>query len=212
VLSGWEVTHIQHATIEPPPSPTAAQVFCSQPGKSRTATTEARPGSQVPGLSQSPVCSTHLFYPDMPLPALRMRLRPRCRQGTRPGWLYSSWTLYPTTWNHARMGHWRLGVHMESQFFFFPPELPLISKPKLDGALPAHANLPPPRPDPAIWPGNSVQPTNGCQHQGTQDPLPAHLQQRRKIPPHPGAAPLVCSICRTHHPRQREFNKIKQLA
>lgn len=49
-------------------------------------------------------------------------------------------------------------------FFFFyrvVPEPPLISKPKLSGALSAHANLPSPGPGPPILQGNSVKPTNG---------------------------------------------------
>ena len=49
-------------------------------------------------------------------------------------------------------------------FFFFNrvvPEPPLISKPKLNRALCAHANLPSPGPGPPISQGNSVKPTNG---------------------------------------------------
>lgn len=57
------------------------------------------------------VLQTYSFYPDMSLPALRVPLQQGYKQGTHSGWLYSSWMLYPTIWNHTWMGQWCLEVH-----------------------------------------------------------------------------------------------------
>lgn len=159
--NGCEVKHIQYTTIELPTSPRATQVFCSQHGNSWTATTKAWKGSQFPRLSRSSMCSKHIFSsPTCPFlhsgcPYSRAVSRahtldsctpPGCRilqSGITPGWGSCVITILA--------------------FFFYRvvPEPPLVSKPKLSGPLPAHANLPSPGPGPPILQGNSVKPTNG---------------------------------------------------
>lgn len=68
------------------------------------------------------VLQKYFFYPDSSLSTLRVPLQQGCKQGTHPGKLFSSSMLYPTIWNHTRMGQWHLGgshvIAVLATFFF----------------------------------------------------------------------------------------------